>query len=157
MVFRIPAYAPVKSHRRLSQRDRFVFFDLGVRNALLGLHNQAHSAYDRGRLLEQWILLQCLAYGRAHQKNWNIQSFRTDTGLEVDVVIDTGRSLVGIECKAGSLVHYSDTRGLQALQTVTSKALKKYLVYQGSTTQQFEGGTRVFPYDRFLEDILPIL
>jgi len=39
LILRLPPFKPrLKLGRRVSQRDRFVFFDIGVRNALLGLH-----------------------------------------------------------------------------------------------------------------------
>ncbi|MEK7765830.1 MAG: AAA family ATPase, partial [bacterium] len=53
LVFRLPPFAPRhKTSRRLSQRDRFIFVDIGIRNALLGLHRRAPGPEQMGPAFE---------------------------------------------------------------------------------------------------------
>ena len=47
-----------KISRRISQRDKVVLFDLGVRNAILGLHRRPVSLNQVGPAFEQWLILQ---------------------------------------------------------------------------------------------------
>src|SRR5262249_22821842 len=80
--FRLPPFRPARRPGLVSQRDRFLLFDIGVRNALLGMHHRAPPATERGRLFEHWVLLQCLAFIRAHRLPWTAFGYRTDGGAE---------------------------------------------------------------------------
>jgi predicted AAA+ superfamily ATPase len=155
IVFRIPSYRDKESHRRLSQRDRFVFFDPGVRNALLGIQDHPLCSTEKGKLFEQWIFLQCLYYARAHGKSWSLSSYRTDAGAEVDIVLDTGDRLIAIECKAGKSVSSTSFRGGRSLEQITKKPLEKILLYTGSSVQQFGPRENAVPFDVFLREWLP--
>ncbi|MCM8775948.1 MAG: AAA family ATPase, partial [Candidatus Omnitrophica bacterium] len=137
IVFRIPPWRTTVSKRRVSQRERFVFFDLGVRNALLGIHKSPLSSIEKGRLFEQWILLQIIAFIHAYQKEWHISSFRTDTGIEVDWVLETPSSVIGLECKWGKQVSHHDFNGLRTFEKFSRKPLRKIVIYTGTSDQQF--------------------
>lgn len=155
IIFRIPSFREKESHRRLTQRDRFVFFDPGVRNALLGIHDHRLSPTERGKLFEQWVILQCLYYARAHGKSWRLSSYRTDAGAEVDIVLDTGSRILAIECKAGKSVSSSFFRGARSLSQITQKPMEKILLYTGTSVQRFGAQENAVPFDLFLREWLP--
>jgi uncharacterized protein len=157
LCFRIPAFSPKSSKRRVTQRDRILFFDLGVRNALLGLHRVAPPPTSQGRLFEQWLILQCLAFIRAHRLPWKVSSYRTDAGAEVDLVIDTGARLLALECKLGRTVTNSELRGLRSFSEVAGKTLVSYVVFQGERAQTLDHGVEAVPYRDFLLTRLPKL
>ena len=157
VAFRVEAFRPKTSKRRVSQRERFVFFDLGVRNALLGIHKGPLSPIEKGSLFEQWIFLQMMTFNHANKKGWRISSFRTDTGAEVDWILDTGKRLIAIECKWGKNVSAHDWAGLKTFDQYATRPVKKYVVYTGSSAQQFTKTEIAVPYQEFLADILPSL
>lgn len=154
IAFRIPPFRPKKTKRRISQRDRFVFFDLGVRNALLGIHRSSLSPIEKGKLFEQWILLQIVYYLHSEKKDWRISSYRTDSGAEVDIILDTGSRLFAIECKWGKNISENQMRGLRSFEEVEHKPLEKYLVYTGERRQRFSQGETALSYREFLENVL---
>jgi predicted AAA+ superfamily ATPase len=157
LVFRIPPFKAKKSERRISQRDKFIFFDPGVRNALLKMHRSALSASEKGKLFEQWLLLQCLYFIRAHKKPWTVSAYRTESGAEVDLVIDTGRRFLAIECKSGKNIPAGAANGLRSFAEIAHKPVEKFLVYQGDTAQKLPGDESVWPFAVFLTDYLPSL
>lgn len=150
IAFRIPPFRPKHSNRRVSQRDRFILFDLGVRNAILGIHKNPPAPSERGALFEQFVILQCLYFDRAHRKGWRISSYRTDAGAEVDAVIDVGDGLVAIECKAGRHVRESELTGLASFEEIAHKPVRKYVVYGGETRQAFSKDVFAVPLEEFL-------
>ena len=157
VAFRVEAFRPKISKRRVSQCERFVFFDLGVRNALLGIHKGTLSPIEKGSLFEQWIFLQMMTFNHANKKGWRISSFRTDTGAEVDWILDTGKRLIAVECKWGKNVSAHDWAGLKTFDQYATRPVKKYVVYTGSSVQQFTKVEIAVPYREFLADILPSL
>lgn len=157
LCFRIPPFSPKSSGRRVSQRDRIVLFDVGVRNALLGVHRTPPPATDKGRLFEQWFVLQCLAFIRAHRLPWKVFGYRTDAGAEVDLVIDIGHRILAIECKLGRTVASRHLGGLRSFAEVAGKPLSSYVVFQGDRAQNMGHGIESVPYGEFLLRRLPAL
>jgi predicted AAA+ superfamily ATPase len=157
LAFRIPPFTLSRARRRVSQRDRFVFFDLGVRNALLDLQHRAPSPTDRASLLEQWVILQCVAFARAHRLPWRASSYRTEAGAEVDLVIDTGEEVLAIEIKAGKTVAPAQLRGLRSFREVAHRRVHGFVVFTGERAQRLDGDVRAVPYAEFLLETLPAL
>lgn len=157
LAHRIEAYRPRRVVRRISQRDRFVLFDVGVRNAILGVHRHPAPATDRGHRYEQWILLQCLAFIQAHRLPWRVTAYRTDAGAEVDAILDLGDRLVALECKLGRNVGRADLRGLRSFAEVADRPLESLVLFQGERAQLLAGGVRAVPFLDFLLEELPAL
>jgi predicted AAA+ superfamily ATPase len=154
LLFRIPSFQPrLKISRRVSQRDKFLLFDVGVRNALLSLHERPVSRDQVGPLFEQWLSLQVIYMNRALRTGWKISSYRTEAGAEVDLVVERATSIVGIEIKASRNVGLSDTRGLSSLAQAVGKykPLKKWVAYLGESPQVLENGVEVYPYRALLD------
>ena len=106
-------------------------------------------------LFEEWILLQCISFIHAHKKDWRLSSYRTDTGVEVNAILDTGEKILALECKLGRNVSESQTRGLRSFEDVADKPVTKYVLYLGDTRQKFSEGMIAVPYQDFLLNILP--
>jgi uncharacterized protein len=156
LMFRLPAFSPrAKISRRLSQRDKFLFFDIGVRNAILGIHRRPLALNQTGPAFEQWLILQLIYLNRVLRKDWRLSSYRTESGAEVDLVIEREEDILAIEIKAGRNVSRSDTRGLFSLAEVVGKykPLKKWLLCACEHEQLLENGVRVLPYIKGLEEL----
>lgn len=154
VAWRLPPFRSAATHRKLSQRDRFIFFDAGVRNAVCGIHRHPLSPLEAGPLFEQWLILQVLTLTRAAHKPWSLSSYRTGAGAEVDLVIDLGASYLAVEVKYGRQAGEADLRGLRSFCDVAGKPVEKVLVYRGETRQAFRDGAAAVPYQDFLADLL---
>jgi predicted AAA+ superfamily ATPase len=150
VAFCLPAFRPRKSRRRVSQRDRYIIFDIGVRNAILKLQRFPLSPSEKGLIFEQLVILQAIYYNRAHQKKWDFYSYRTEGGAEVDFIIDTGDKLVAVECKSGAHVKESELSGFKSFAEIAHKPIIKYVVYQGESRQQFSANVLAVPIKEFL-------
>ncbi|MDI6731673.1 MAG: ATP-binding protein [Candidatus Margulisbacteria bacterium] len=149
VAFRIPSFRPKRTRRRVSQRDRYIIFDTGVRNALLKLHRSPLSPAEKGSIFEQFAILQTIYYNRSNKKGWEIFSYRTEGGAEVDFIIDAGDSLVAVECKAGRNVSEAELAGFKSFESVAHKPVKKYVIYQGENRQQFSNKVLAVPIRDF--------
>lgn len=154
----LPSFTEVGKERRARQKDKFIFFDLGVRNSLLGRRNPAYfSREELGSLFEQWMILQVLYYNRLHRKGWRISSYRDAMGVEVDLVIESGTDCIAVEFKSSSRVYEKMFRGLVRFEQIARRKIKRYLVYQGEFEQRFEHLGLAVPYRRFLDRVVPEL
>jgi predicted AAA+ superfamily ATPase len=148
LAVRIPAFVPrVRTPRRVLQRERVLLFDVGVRNALLGMHRRPLGADRIGAVFEQWVILQLVYLSHALRKGWRFSSYRSEGGAEVDLVIETEDELIGVEVKAGRTVSPADTRGLVSLGELVGprQKLRQWIVYRGERRQRFENGVEAWP------------
>jgi predicted AAA+ superfamily ATPase len=154
----IPSFKSVDKKRRARQKDKFIFFDLGVRNALLGrTQKSGFSKEEWGQLFEQWLVLQVLYYDRLHKKNWRVSTYRDAMGVEVDLIIETSTNALAIEIKSSTKAHSRMFKGVNKLKELTGCPFQNYVVYQGEHTQNFEDLGCAVPYQTFLDNILPSL
>lgn len=154
----LPSYTDVGKERRARQKEKFIFFDLGVRNSLLGKRDPAYfSREELGSLFEQWMILQILYYNRLRRKGWRISSYRDPLGVEVDLIIESGAECIAVEFKSSTKVYEKMFRGLVRFERVAQRKVKRYLVYQGEFEQRFEHLGLAVPYRKFLEDVIPEL
>jgi predicted AAA+ superfamily ATPase len=100
---------------RMAAQPRFHLFDLGVANALNRRLTAEFDTVLRGKLFEQWFVLECrrvLDYARSEAR---LFFWRTHTGAEVDLVVEKhGRLRGAIEIKAGRRVGGADLSGLRS-------------------------------------------
>ncbi len=109
---RVPAY--VKSPRKnLLSTSRFLFFDVGVRNAAAGLRASPEVVEaNPGPLFEQWVgvelwkRFQYLGDGRLFHQ-------RTKDGAEVDFVVERGGRVTPVGVKWTTNPSASDARHLR--------------------------------------------
>lgn len=152
----VPSYKDVDKKRRARQKEKFIFFDPGVRNSLLGNNSAlSFSRQELGRLFEQWFILQVIYYDKLYKKSWKISTYRDAMGVEVDLVIETSDACLAIEIKSSTRAQEKMFKGLNKFEQITNRQLNKYLVYQGEFEQNFDELGLAVPYQKFLEDILP--
>lgn len=147
LCLRLPPFRPGReTSRRLLQRERVLLFDVGVRNALLGLHRAALPANQVGEVFEQWVILQVAYLNHALRKGWRLSAYRTEAGAEVDLVVEAGRETIAIEIKAGRQVQAGDARGLLSLAEVAGRRpLAKWILFRGERAQRLPSGVDVLP------------
>ena len=152
LVEMVPSYKDVGRERRARQKDKFIFFDLGVRNFLLGKQDPASfGREEKGYLFEQWIILQIIYYNKLYRKGWRISTYRDAMGVEVDLIIETKTRCLAIEIKSSSNVRAKMFKGLVRFGEITKREIERYLIYQGDFEQRFENFGLAVPYRKFLE------
>lgn len=83
------------TNRRVSQRDRLLLFDIGVRNALVGQNRRPPLTDQRGALFEHWFILQVHSVRQLARLQGQWFSYRTEGGAEVDLVVETEDEIIG--------------------------------------------------------------
>ena len=151
----VPSYKEVGKERRARQKDKFVFFDPGVRNSLLVAHHPASfSREEMGILFEQWLILQVIYYNRLHKKGWRISSYRDAFGVEVDLVIETRTRCIALEIKSSIKARERMFKGLGQFARIAKRNFTPYVIYQGEFAQRFERLGLALPYEKFLGEVL---
>jgi hypothetical protein len=83
----------------ISQKAKYYFLDLGVRNAVIGQCNSLAERNDVGALWENFIFMECYKQSISQGVFDNYYFWRTHTGKEIDIIRERGGDLTAIECK----------------------------------------------------------
>lgn len=145
IIHKLPPYIK-KTRKRLVKTPKYYYFDIGVRNAILNLPlNPQLINANKGLLFEHFVILEI--FRRQHlQKNVQLYYWRTQSGLEVDLVIDTKQDLIPLEIKAGTNIRLADLSGLSAF--INQHHLDQgYVISQDSQPYQLNNQITVIPWN----------
>jgi predicted AAA+ superfamily ATPase len=143
----IPPYAR-RSRQRLLTTPRFLFFDVGVRNAAadVPLDGRLPDATG-GPLLEQWVGQELLARADYRGRGHRVSFWRTSYGAEVDFVWETSKEDVPIEVKWTERPRPTDARHLETfLDTYSDRSKRGLLVCRCPRAQQLTDRVRAIPW-----------
>jgi uncharacterized protein len=98
ILFRLYPYSKNKRDEILKAAKIF-FYDNGVRNALIGDFSGLDSRVDKGALFENFIVSELTKQDSYLDKNFKLHYWRTKQGSEIDVVLEKGSELIGVEIK----------------------------------------------------------
>ena len=118
--------------------------DSGLLCALLGIRatDQLSDHPLRGAIFENWVVTEILK-ARVHRGlPADLHFFRSRSGIEVDVVVDAGATLLAAEVKAGRTIAADFFASLEELRSLLAR-----LVHGGDAVQR-RTGVEVVPWSR---------
>lgn len=101
----------------------------------LGLLRQVSGQFQTitGALFETFVVSELNKWVSTSGSDMRLFYYRTRSGLEADLLIETGRGLIGVEIKARERVDRSDASGLRRIaEAAGTKWLGGMVVYAGS-------------------------
>jgi hypothetical protein len=111
-----------------------------LRNVLLGL--SADSLWENrqtlGQLLETFVYQGLRRQASWHEEGLRFHHYRDKEGTEVDIVLEGGGRVAGVEVKAGATVTTADFRGLRRLREASGEQFASGVVlYDGEARVGF--------------------
>jgi predicted AAA+ superfamily ATPase len=134
--------------KRLIKTPKLHLGDTGFAAALLGLGAEDLLAERElyGRLLKTFVCQELRRLSSGGDDPLRLSHYRDREGAEVDVVVERGRDLAGVEVKAAATVTSRDFRGLRRLQEAAgSRFTGGVVLYDGETQAAFGEGLRAVP------------
>lgn len=158
IIEKIPSLVPLSSRRRLAKSSKYLFFDIGVRNAAAEIHTgPGVGSVEWGNRFEQWIGLLLTRYFRSRNLKSKLYYWRDLNGPEVDWVVEWNNRWIPIEVKFGGNPQSKHIRHLRTfLQEYGKKASTGYLIFPGEKPRKMEENIIALPwfrlYDIFTEN-----
>jgi predicted AAA+ superfamily ATPase len=116
LVTKLSAWMPGESKRDIKQ-PKFHFVDTGLASALRRLNDRSfdigHSPEALGALLESFVVGELLRALPMQDEDYRLYHWRSADRREIDILIDGGHRLVGIEVKAATTVAAEDFKHLK--------------------------------------------
>lgn len=133
----------------ISQAPKFYLFDVGVAGFLARRHVMEERGAPFGKALEHLIFMEIRAHRSLTDSNYDINFWRTKSGLEIDFVLGGGE--VAIEVKGTNRVDAADLRPLAAFRE--EYAPRKTLVVCNERVERIHERIRILPWRVFLRDL----
>ncbi len=134
--------------KRLAKTPKLHLGDTGLACAVLGI-DVASIAVHRpmlGHLLETFVYQELRRMATGHPDSHVFHHYRDKDGAEVDIVIQRGLAVAGVEVKAASTVHRADFGGLRKLRNALGPRFAGGVVlYDGELGVAFGQGLRAVP------------
>jgi uncharacterized protein len=150
LLYEIQGFA-AKGERSYKQAKYF-WFDSGTACFLSGLHHAAELTKSRvkGRYLENYILQQILSWASTQVIApeifyWKPKRF----SAEVDFVIRSANTLVGVEVKASKKITFGDTKQMRAFFKSHPQVSKGVIVYTGNRVYPVASNIYAVPWTAF--------
>jgi len=113
---------------------KLYWVDVGLLRQLGGFHGE-HS----GQVYETMVVGELIKWIKTAQKNAEIYFYRTRSGLELDVLLQTEAGLVGMEIKSRKTYAKTDLRAMKEVAKSVGKAWRGgLLVNQGNVLRKID-------------------
>ena len=134
--------------KRVVKTPKLYFYDTGLAIRLLGIETASQLATHplRGNLFENWVVTEFMKgrFNRAQKSN--LFFWRTNTGLEVDVIAEKAGKLQPVEIKSGGTLASDWLKSMeQWLSLADEEGVDPTLVYGGETPWK-QGPTTIIPW-----------
>jgi len=138
-----------QSRQVISRAGKFYLFDVGVVGAISKRHLSEEKGELFGKAFEHFIFMEIAAHSSYRDLHYEINFWRTKSGLEVDFIL--GRGEVAIEVNGASRVDVRDMRSLKTF--VGEYSPRKALIVCNEPDERVHGSIRIMPYSNFLRDL----
>lgn len=141
--------------KQVIKSPKLYFYDSGIACSLLGIKTteQLSTHYLRGGLFEGFIISELMKNDYNHVQTPQMYFWRDKTGHEIDVLLESGTTLIPIEIKAAETVSPHFFSGLTYWQKLINGSDEhNVLIYGGSEKQSRTHGT-VLSWRTFTHDV----
>ena len=134
--------------KRLVAHPKFYFFDMGITNAINHHLTASPDPLTKGRLFEQFIILE--THRKLHYSKSEVRLYfwRTNHGAEVDLLFEKhGKIIAAFEIKSSSNISSPDFSGLNSFKDKNSK-VPCYMICTALNSFKLKN-TRVIPWQDY--------
>jgi len=149
LAIRVEPFKKRQSRQIISRAPKYYLFDVGIVGFLRKRHLEEEKGAEFDKAFEHFILMEITAYRSYSNSEFEINFWRTKSGLEVDFVLGAGE--VALEIKGASRVDKSNLKGLLAFMDEYSP--KRSIVVCNEREKRIHGKIEIIPWDDFLHEL----
>jgi predicted AAA+ superfamily ATPase len=114
IIYLLPPYHK-NFNKRIVKTPKLYFIDTGVACSLLGIRQakELENSHFRGALFENYVIMELLKEKYNQASTTGFYYWKENNGIEIDLLIDTGKNIIPIEIKAASTFAESQIKNLQ--------------------------------------------
>lgn len=123
--------------KRLVKRPKLYFYDVGLASYLLGIKEARHVTTHplRGQLFENTVVTETVKHCWNRGRRPRLSFYREASGLECDLLYETGHGINAIEAKSGATVAPDWMSPLGRVAATVPTITARTIVYGGNAVQ----------------------
>lgn len=138
-----------QSRQVISKSPKFYLFDTGVAGTITKRHIEEEKGEIFGKAFEHFIFMEMSAYNSYREVDFEINFWRTKSGIEVDFILGGGE--VAIEVKGTSSVKKRDLLPIKTF--IKEYSPRKAYIVCNEREQRIHDKIQIVPYRSFLIDL----
>jgi predicted AAA+ superfamily ATPase len=142
----IEPYKKGQERQVITKAGKFYLFDVGVAGAITKRHIPEERGEQFGKALEHFMLVEILGHRTYKELGYDVNFWRSKSGLEVDFVL--GRGEVALEIKGASRIDNPALRPLKAF--IQEYRPRKAFVVCNERNPRLHEGIHILPWRDFL-------
>jgi predicted AAA+ superfamily ATPase len=143
----IEPYKKRKDRNVIVRAGKFYLFDVGVAGTIIHRQISEEKGEQFGKAFEHFILMELLAHRAYRELDYDVNFWRTKSGLEVDFILGEGE--VAIEVKGASRIDNVDLRPLKTF--IQEYRPARVFVVCNEGAQRVHENIRILPWRDFLK------
>ncbi len=149
LAVRIGPFKKRQARNIITKAPKYYLFDVGIANYLKKQNIEEEKGIEFGKALEHFVLMEMLAYRSYSGKDFEINFWRTKTGMEIDFILAEGE--IAIEIKGASRIDLRDFRTLSVFSEKYSP--KRIIIVCNEKEKRVHEKIEVVPWSVFLKDL----
>ena len=133
----------------ITKAPKFYMFDVGVSGVITKRHLDEEKGELFGEAFEHFIFMEIAAYNSYKEVDFEINFWKTKSGLEVDFILGNGE--VAIEIKGTNRVENRNLLPIKAF--IEEYSPRKAFIICNEREERVHEQIRIIPYRKFLSDL----
>ena len=149
LAVRIEPFKKRQSRNVIISAPKYYLFDVGVSGILTKRHLEDTKGEEFGKAFEHFILMEINAYCSYSELDFDINFWRTKSGMEVDFVLERGK--VVVEVKGSSRIDGRDLKSLKAF--IKEYSPRKAVLVCNEKEKRVSDKIQIMPWKDFLSEL----
>lgn len=149
LAYRIEPFKKRQSRQVITKACKYYLFDVGIAGYLTKRNLVEAKGAEFGKAFEHFLMMELTAYRSYSGLDFDINFWRTKTGLEVDFILAGGK--VALEIKSASRVDNKDLTGLESF--MQEYFPKRAIVVSCENQKRIHGKIEITPWAVFLKEL----
>jgi len=149
LAMRIEPFKKRQSRNVIISAPKYYLFDVGVSGILTKRHLEDTKGEEFGKAFEHFILMEINAYRSYSELDFDINFWRTKSGIEVDFVLEKGKA--AIEIKGSSRIDGRDLKSLKVF--IEECSPKRAILVCNEEEKRVRGKIEIMPWRDFLSEL----
>mgnify|MGYP001585977580 CR=1 FL=1 len=149
LAVRVEPFKKSQSRQVITKSCKYYLFDVGVAGFLTKRNLEEVKGAEFGKAFEHFIAMELFAYRSYSGFDFDINFWRTKTGLEVDFILGGGK--IAIEVKGSSRVDKNDLAGMNGF--IDEYSPKKAIIVSNEKQKRTHGKIEIMPWTVFLNEL----
>lgn len=149
LAIRVEPFKTRQSRQVITKACKYYLFDVGVAGFLTKRNIHESKGIEFGKAFEHFMLMEIAAYRSYSGKDFDINFWRTKTGVEVDFILGCGE--VAVEVKGTGRLDKRDLNGINSFDREYHP--KKSIVVCNEKEKRVYGNILILPWEVFLKEL----